>query len=82
MKVCRLRGDLRHLIGRTDIPDDVGPLHKVHLFGASSIKADCSAGGSVTHLGHAPVDGRVERAILLGLGPRRGVLRGWKPLAS
>lgn len=82
MKVyCDDAGEQR-LIGRADIPDDVGAVYEVHLFGASSTITDHFTVGTVTHLGPEPGDIQVERAILLGLGQRPELLPGWQPLAS
>lgn len=82
MKVYRDEADERLLIGRADIPDDVGPVYEVHLFGASSTITDHFIVGTVTQLGPEPGDARVERAILLGIGQRPELLPGWQPLAS
>lgn len=82
MKVYRDEAGEQHLIGRADIPDDVGPVYEVHLFGASTTITDHFTVGTVTHLGSEPGDIRVERAILLGLGQRPELLPGWEPMAS
>ena len=40
MKVYLDEAGKQRLIGRADIPDDVGAVYKVHLFGASSTITD------------------------------------------
>ena len=82
MKVYREEAGEQRLIGRADIPEDVGAVYEVHLFGASSIITDHFTVGTVTHLGPNPGDIQVERAILLSLGQHPEVLPGWQPLAS
>lgn len=82
MKVYRDEAGARQLLGRADIPDDVGPVYEVHLFGASSMIADHFTVGVITHLGVGPNDLRVERVILLAVGQRPEILPGWEPLAS
>lgn len=82
MKVYIEDADGRRLLGRADIPDDVGLVYEVHLFGASSIITDHFAVGAITHLGPGPNDVRVERVIFVGLGQRPELLPGWEPLAS
>jgi hypothetical protein len=72
----------KRLIGRANIPDDVGPVYEVHLFGASSTITDHFTVGSVTHFGSKPGEIEVERAIILGPGQRPELLPGWQPLAS
>ena len=72
----------RRLIGRADIPDDVGPVYKVHLFGASSTITEHFIVGAVTNFGPEQGDIQVEKAILLGTGQRPELLPGWQPLAS
>lgn len=82
MKVYREDAGERLLIGRADIPDDVGLVYEVHLFGASSMITDNFAVGVITHLGPGPEDLCVERVIFLALGQRPEILPGWEPLAS
>ena len=72
----------KRLVGRADIPDDVGAVYEVRLFGLSSAITDQFIIGSVTHLGPGSTGIKVERAILLGLGQRPEILPGWQPLAS
>ena len=72
----------RRLIGRADIPDDVGPVYEVHLFGAASTITDHFTVGTVAHFGPEPGSMLVERGILLGPGQRPELLPGWQPLAS
>jgi len=69
-------------VGRADIPDDVGFVYEVHLFGASSTITDHFTVGTVTHLGAEPEDIQMERVILLAMGQRPELLPGWQPLAS
>lgn len=82
MKVYLDEAGEQRLVGRADIPDDVGAVYEVHLFGASSTITDHFTVGTVTHLGAEPGDISVERVILLGLGQRPELLPGWQPLAS
>jgi hypothetical protein len=82
MKVYREEAGEQRLIGRADIPDDVGPIYTVQLFGAASTITDQFTVGAVTHFGPEPGSVLVERAILLGLGQRPELLPGWQPLAS
>lgn len=82
MKVYRDEAGERRLIGRADIPDDVGPVYEVHLFGAASTITDRFNVGAVTHFGPEQGDIQVEKAILLGPGQRPELLPGWQPLAS
>jgi len=72
----------RRLIGRADIPDDVGPVYKVQLFGAASTITDHFTVGTVAHFGPEPGSMLVEKVILLGPGQRPELLPGWQPLAS
>jgi hypothetical protein len=82
MKVyCDEAGE-RRLIGRADIPDDVGPVYMVQLFGAASTITDNFTIGTVAHFGPEPGSILVERVILLGPGQRPELLPGWQPLAS
>jgi hypothetical protein len=72
----------RRLLGRAEVPEDVGATYKVPLFGAASITPERFAIGTVTHPpagGGAPV---VERVVLLTPDQRPEVLPGWRPLAS
>ncbi len=82
MKVYAEDGGHQRLVGRADIPADVGPVYEVVLFGAASVLRDLFTIGSVTQFpggGGAPV---VERAVLLSPMQRPEVLPGWQPLAS
>ncbi|MBS7793011.1 hypothetical protein KTR66_23720 [Roseococcus sp. SDR] len=72
----------RRLVGRADIPDDVGAIFELNLFGVSSTISEHFVVATITHLGPAPHDIRVERVILLGMGQRPEILPGWQPLAS
>lgn len=72
----------KRLVGRADVPEDVGPLLEIPLFGAASTIAERFTIGTVTHLpenGGAPV---VERAVLATPGQIVDLLPGWRPLAS
>ena len=82
MKVYLDDAGEKRLMGRADIPDDVGAVYEVHLFGASSTITDHFTIGTVTHLGSEPGSIQVERVVLLGSGQRPEVLPGWQPLAS
>ena len=82
MKVYSDEGGDRRLIGRAEVPEDVGPVYEVPLFGAASTISESFAIGTVTHLpegGGAPV---VERAVLAAPGQLVDLLPGWQPLAS
>lgn len=72
----------RRLVGRADIPDDVGNVYKIHLFGPTSIIREEFAVGTVTHLGPGKLDLDVERVILLAPDQRPELLPGWQRLAS
>lgn len=82
MKVYREDAGERLLLGRAHIPDDVGSVYEVHVFGASSMITDRFTVGAVTHLGPGPNDLRVERVILLAPGQRPEILPGWEAFAS
>ena len=72
----------KRLVGRADVPDSIGPLLEVPLFGAGSVIREQFVIGTVTHLrpsGGFPV---VERAVLLAPGQPPELLPGWQPLAS
>ncbi|WP_207539596.1 hypothetical protein [Sabulicella rubraurantiaca] len=71
----------RRLIGRAEIPEDVGAVHREWLFGGASAIYEDFAIGSVTHFGP---DGSttVERAVILSPLQRADFLPGWAPLAS
>lgn len=72
----------RLLIGRADIPEDVGAVYEVHLFGISSTISEQFVVSTITHLGPSALEIRVERVILLSLGQRPDILPGWQPLTS
>lgn len=82
MKVYIDDGGEKRLIGRADIPEDVGAVYEVHLFGASSTITDHFMVGTVTHLGRQPGEIEVERVIILGPGQHPELLPCWQPLAS
>lgn len=82
MKVYVDEAGEKRLVGRADIPPDVGAVYEVHLFGAASTIKDQYIVGTVTHLGPTPDDIRVERVILLAQGQLPELLPGWQPLAS
>jgi len=71
----------RRLIGRADIPENVGPIYEVRLFGAASTIVEPFTIGTVTLLpaGGDPV---VERAVLVAQGQYPDLLPGWQPLSS
>jgi hypothetical protein len=71
----------KRLIGRADVPADVGPVLKVPLFGPKSIITDAYTISTVTRFpsGGAPV---VERAVILSPVQYPEFLPGWQPLAS
>lgn len=82
MKVYRDENGEKRLIGRADIPADVGPIYEVPLFGAASTIVEQYAIGTVTHLpagGDGPL---VERAVFITQGQYPELLPGWQALAS
>jgi hypothetical protein len=82
LKVYRGAGGDKQLIGRANIPEDVGPLYEVRLFGAASTIVDKFTIGTVTHLPKGGGSLVVERAVLVADGQFPEVLPGWQPLAS
>jgi len=82
MKVYRDDGGERSLIGRAEIPDDVGVVLDVELFGAESNIKDRFVIATITHLGPEPLEIRVERAVLVAQGQFPEFLPGWQPLSS
>lgn len=82
MKVYRDEGGERSLIGRAEIPDDVGVVLDVELFGPASDITDRFIIGTITHLGPGPLEIRVERAVLVSQGQFPEFLPGWQPLSS
>ena len=60
MKVYLNDAPQQRLIGRADIPDDVGPVFEVHLFGASFAITDHFAVGTVTILVSKPLTSRLN----------------------
>jgi transcriptional regulator with XRE-family HTH domain len=81
MKVYEVHGDAPRLVGRCEVPDDVGPVFEVPLFGIKSVIREQYTIGTVTHVqtGEAA---RVERAVLLSPGQPPEILPGWAPLTS
>ena len=82
MKVYLEEGGERRLIGRSDLPEDCGPVYEAPMFGAAATIVESLAVGTVTHLpdgGGVPV---VERAVLAAPGQLVDLLPGWQPLAS
>ncbi|WP_149539293.1 hypothetical protein [Siccirubricoccus phaeus] len=75
-------GGEKRLVGRADIPDDVGAVYELRLFGPASIIREQFTVGTVTHLGPGRLDLAAERVILLSPGQRPELLPGWQPLAS
>lgn len=72
----------KRLLGRADVPEDVGAIYEMPLFGAASTIIERFTIGTVTHLperGGAPV---VERVVVLSMDQRPEILPGWQPLAS
>jgi hypothetical protein len=81
MKVYEMQGNEPRLVGRCELPADVGPVFEVPLFGTNSVIREQYTIGTVTHVqaGEAP---RVERAVLLSPGQPAELLPGWAPLTS
>ena len=82
MKVYLDDAGEKRLLGRAEVPEDVGAVYELPLFGAASTIVEHFAIGTVTHLpegGGAPV---VERAVVLTPDQRPELLPGWQPLAS
>jgi hypothetical protein len=82
MRVFLDDGGEKRLLGRADIPGDVGAVYEVRLFGPSSIIREAFTVGTVTQLGPGKLDLGGERVILLAPGQRPELLPGWQPLAS
>jgi hypothetical protein len=72
----------KRLVGRADIPADIGPVYEVPLFGAASIIRERFTIGTVTSLPAGEAPPRVERAVLISPGQLVELLPGWQPLAS
>ena len=82
MKVYLDDAGEKRLLGRAEVPEDVGAVYELPLFGVASTIVERFAIGTVTHLpagGGAPV---VERVVLLAPDQRPELLPGWQPLAS
>lgn len=82
MKVYRDEEGQMRLIGRADVPDDVGVVLDVALFGPTSSITDRYVIGAVSHLGPGRTDISVERAVIVAEGQYPDFLPGWQPLAS
>lgn len=82
MRVFLDDGGAKRLIGRADIPNDVGAVYERCLFGPAAIIREQFTVGTVTHLGPGQDDLAVERVILLAPGQCPELLPGWQPLAS
>ncbi|MGG5819628.1 hypothetical protein [Falsiroseomonas sp. HW251] len=82
MRVFLDDGGEQRLLGRADIPEDVGAVYELRLFGPASIIREQFTVGTVTHLGPSRHDLRAERVILLEPGQRPELLPGWQPLSS
>lgn len=74
-------GEMR-LIGRAEVPHDVGPVFEVPLFGPVSVIRERFTIGTVTHLPDSGRDPVVVRAVLLAPGQLPDLLPGWRPLAN
>jgi len=82
MKVYLDDAGEKRLLGRADVPEDVGAVYELPLFGAASTIVEHFTIGTVTHLpegGGLPV---VERVVLLCRDQRPEFLPGWQPLTS
>jgi hypothetical protein len=81
MKVYAEVDGEQRLIGRADVPEGVGAVFIVPLFGPATTITETFTIGTVTHTptGRALA---VERVVLLHAGQRRELLPGWTPRAS
>lgn len=82
MKTFLNDGGERRLIGRADIPDDVGAVYELRLVGPASIIRERFTVGTVTHLRPGRLKFATERAMLLVRGQSPELLLGWQRLAS
>ncbi|WP_372623396.1 hypothetical protein [Falsiroseomonas sp.] len=82
MRVFLDAGGEKRLLGRADIPDDVGAVYELRLFGPTAIIREQFTIGTITHLGPGRLDLAAERVVLLSPGQRPELLPGWQPLAS
>lgn len=82
MKVYLDLGDDRQLIGRADVPADVGAVWEVPLFGPASIIKEIFTIGTITHLDKGANLPRVERVVILSENQRPELLPGWSALSS
>ncbi|RVT89297.1 hypothetical protein EOD42_25370 [Rhodovarius crocodyli] len=80
MKVYRDIAGEQRLVGRADIPESVGAVFEVPLFGASSTIAERFIVGAVTSFLAGRDTPVVERAIIASEGQMVELLPGWQPL--
>jgi hypothetical protein len=81
MKVYENEDGSKRLVGRAEVPDDVGPVLEIPLFGAASVIVERYTIATVTHsLPGGQIS--VERAVLLSRGQPPDLLPRWQPLAS
>lgn len=82
MKVYMDDAGEKRLLGRADVPEDVGPVYEMPLFGTTSIIVERFTVGTVTHLPAGGGAVLVEKVLLLSVCQRPEILPGWQPLAS
>ncbi|RVT97887.1 hypothetical protein EOD42_08845 [Rhodovarius crocodyli] len=80
MKVYRDIDGEKRLIGRADIPEAVGAVFEVPLFGRSSTIAERFMVGAVTSYPAGRDAPFVERAIIASEGQTVELLPGWQAL--
>ena len=82
MKVYLDDAGEKRLLGRAELPENIGPVYEMPLFGAASTIVERFTIGTMTHLPEGGGDPVVERVVLLSLSQRPELLPGWQPLAS
>ncbi len=82
MKVYRFECGGPRLIGRADIPSDVGSVYEMPLFGAVTVIREQYAVGEVAPAPNSGEGAVPERALLLSIEQRPELLPGWQPLSS
>jgi hypothetical protein len=80
MKVYRDENGEKRLIGRADIPENVGAVFDVPLFGRSSTIKESFVVGVVTSYTAGQDTPFVERAVIAGPDQMVELLPGWQPL--
>ena len=80
MKVYCFSDGERQLIGRTDLPDDAGPIYAVPHSEPVSAVVERFIIGTVTRLPEGSEALEVEQAVLAAPGQPVHLLPGWEPL--